>query len=300
VLGTAQILLHPTPLAGRPLLFCPKGPWLPWDDPWPLAHFFAGLEQRARRLGAFLLRMEPEVTEDNALARAHLRDFAVSRAPWELQYKTSWIVDLRPDEDALLREMKPTHRRNINKGARNGIVVVEDNAPATRARFYELLRETAQRDGFPLRTRAYLWAAWETMLAAGHAHLFLARSRSSEDLAGLMVYTLGAKMWYQYGASRTEGRNLMPAPLLQWEVMRWGKQHGITSYDMLAVPSPPHLDESHPWWGLYRFKSGFGGHLLDTVGTSDLPYRPRLSRLWRRVEPPYRRWHIWSHGNDYY
>ena len=45
-----------------------------------------------------------------------------------------------------------------------------------------------------------------------------------------MVYTLGDKMWYQYGASRSEGRNLMPAPLLQWEVMRWGARHA----DMLS------------------------------------------------------------------
>ncbi len=113
------------------------------------------------------------------------------------------------------------------------------------------------------------------MFAAGKAHLFLAQL-NGDDLAGVMVYTLGSKMWYQYGASRSEGRNLMAANLLQWEVMRWGKRRGFTSYDMLAVPSPPHLQEDHPWWGLYRFKNGFGGHMLDTVGTSDLVYDRRV------------------------
>jgi len=297
--GTAQLLSYRTPLAGRRLLFCPKGPWLPWGDPWPLAHFFAGLGKVADDMGAFLLRMEPEVAEDDLIARAHLRDFNVRRAPWELQYKTSWTIDLSLAEDELLKRMKPTHRRNIAKGARNGITVIEDNGPATRAGFYELLRETALRDGFPLRTRDYLMAAWDAMYAAGQAHLFLAR-HEGQDLAGIMVYTLGTKMWYQYGASRTEGRNLMPAPLLQWEVMRWARGQGITLYDMLAVPSPPHLDESHPWWGLYRFKNGFGGQMLDTVGTADVALHRRTARLWGHAEPAYRRWHIWAHGNDYY
>ncbi len=102
--------------------------------------------------------------EDDLAGRAHLRDFGIRRAPRELQYKTSWVIDLTPTEDELLREMKPTHRRNINKGRRNGIVVVEDNAPATRERFYILLRETAARDGFPIRTHDYLMAAWDTCL----------------------------------------------------------------------------------------------------------------------------------------
>ena len=297
--GTAQLLRYRTPLAGRSLLFAPKGPWLPWDDAWALAHFFAKIEELAGRYGAFLLRMEPEVLEEDLTGRAHLRDFGVRRAPWELQYKTSWVIDLEPDEEHLLAAMKPTHRRNITKGRRNGVEAIEDNSPAARSRFYDLLKETALRDGFPIRTRDYLFAAWEAMVTAGHAHLFMGR-REGEDLAGIMVYILGHKMWYQYGASRTEGRNLMAAPLLQWEVMRWARARGVRSYDMLAVPSPPHLNEDHPWWGLYRFKNGFGGHMLDTVGTSDVALAPRTAALWRRMEPAYRRWHLWARDNDYY
>lgn len=297
--GTAQILAYPTPLGGRRLLYCPKGPWLHWSDPWELAVFFSGMERAARHHGDFLLRLEPEVLVGDDIGRDHLRDFAIKRARWELQYKSSWIVDLAPSEEDILAAMKPKTRYNIKYAARKGVTVSDETDSLPFGDFYALYQQTATRDAFPIRPYRYVAGAWQAMRDAGLGRLFVARYQG-QMMAALVAYTLGTKCWYMYGASQTEGRNLMPAHVLQWEVMRWAKGQGATLYDMLAIPTAEHRQEGDPWWGLYRFKSGFGGYPLDTVGSLELAYNRPLTRAWRRIEPAYYRWHLAMHGDVYY
>jgi lipid II:glycine glycyltransferase (peptidoglycan interpeptide bridge formation enzyme) len=117
----------------------------------------------------------------------------------------------------------------------------------------------------------------------------------------MLVYSFGRKYWFMLGASTGEKRNLMPSHLLQWEVMRWAKQRGITRYDMVAVPSPDNLDdESNSLHGVYRFKVGFGGEIEDFVGCLDLPVKSGRAKLWNRLEPVYYRLHQKLRGDIYY
>ena len=37
-------------------------------------------------------------------------------------------------------------------------------------------------------------------------------------------------------------------------------------------------------WGVYRFKRGFGGRLVRTIGAWDLPLKPVLYRAYRLAE----------------
>ena len=90
-------------------------------------------------------------------------------------------------------------------------------------------------------------------------------------LALIYSFTSDEKYWYAYGASRAEKRNLMPSYLLQWEVMRWVKQHGLWYYEMVSVPNPENLNENDSLWGVYRFKVGFGGEISDFLDASICP-----------------------------
>jgi lipid II:glycine glycyltransferase (peptidoglycan interpeptide bridge formation enzyme) len=58
---------------------------------------------------------------------------------------------------------------------------------------------------------------------------------------------------------------------LQWEAMRRAKARGCTEYDLFGTA--PNNDPSHPMHGLYRFKTGFGGHELHRMGCWDYPFR---------------------------
>ncbi len=150
---------------------------------------------------------------------------------------------------------------------------------------------TARRDGFAIHSAAYYEAAYHLFVAAGHGSLLLAEhpAQPGRLLAGLMVLAWGDTACYMYGASAGEQRELMPTYLLQWEAMLWARQRGCRLYDLWGVPDEDeatleaHLTARHDGlWGVYRFKRGFGGRLVRTIGAWDLVYAPvryRLSHL---------------------
>jgi len=61
----------------------------------------------------------------------------------------------------------------------------------------------------------------------------------SQSVQGLSVVTVafGDKVEYRVGASESEGRNLMPAPALQFHVMKWAYERGMRCYDLVAIPN---------------------------------------------------------------
>jgi lipid II:glycine glycyltransferase (peptidoglycan interpeptide bridge formation enzyme) len=190
------------------------------------------------------------------------------------------LVDINRDEDALLASFKPKCRYNIRLSARRGVVVrraaVEDRSVDV---MYRLMRATQARAGFMLRPRRYFEGYWRLQHASGQGDFFFAQ-RGDDVLAGCFVNHLGAKAWYKDGGSSRHHHELMAPYLLQWEVMRWLRQRGVRSYDLVAVPRPADLREDHPLYGLYRFKSGFNDHITEFVGTWDLPLHERRYAAW--------------------
>ena len=73
-----------------------------------------------------------------------------------------------------------------------------------------------------------------------------------------------------YGASSDEKRNLMASYAVQWEAIKAARRAGCEEYDMFGTA--PNAFSSHPMHGLYRFKSGFGGHLFHRMGCWDYPF----------------------------
>ncbi len=236
--------------------------------------------------------------DDFAPGRAAFRDLGFDKSLWDMQNRTTMAIDLAAPE-AMLARMKSKWRYNIKLAARKGVTVVEDNSQAARDILYEMHARTADRDGFVLRPRDYLYGAWTHMIDAGHGQIFLAY-HEGRPLAGLLAHTFGRKAWYQVGASETEGRNLMPAHALQFHVMQWAQQRGITYYDLVAIPNLEDLEAGDAgMWGLYTFKYGFGSYPIEWAGGMDLSLDPR-GHAWEFVEPAYYRLYRRRAGNLLY
>jgi lipid II:glycine glycyltransferase (peptidoglycan interpeptide bridge formation enzyme) len=300
VVGLGQFLAYDTPLVPGTLMYCAKGPWLPWEDKEAVRAFFRGVLEVAECHGAHTVKIEPEVGEQQTQVKALLSEMGFRRFRWDLNFKTTMIVDLHPSEEKLLANMKGKTRYNVRLAARKGVRIVEDNSPEAREHFWGMFEQTAERNGFVIRrSRDYQLAVLQAMDDAGRAHLFFA-THERDRLAAMLIYTFGNKCWYMLGASTNEKRNLMSNYLLQWEVMRWAKRRGIRYYDMVGVPSPDNLDESNSLYGVYRFKAGFGGEIADFMGCLDLPVKPVRAKLWNRIEPAYYRLHQKLKNNIYY
>jgi lipid II:glycine glycyltransferase (peptidoglycan interpeptide bridge formation enzyme) len=82
--------------------------------------------------------------------------------------------------------------------------------------------------------------------------------------------------------------------------MRWAKEHGARSYDLWGVPDAEEAELEAEFeqrrdglWGVYRFKRGWGGKLVRTVGAWDNVYNPVMYQAylamlkWRKRAPAY-------------
>lgn len=250
--------------------------------------------------GAFLVKLEPELSDgadvsgwETAGLRKAPRDVQITRA--------TIIVDLRGEEAALLARFKPKTRYNIRLAARKGVSVrpmpVTD---ATIDAMYRLMAATQRRAGFTLRPRRYFEDYWRLQNAAGQGD-FLFASYENTVLAGVFVTHFQRRAWYKDGGSTRQHSELMAMHLLQWETMRWLRARGIESYDLVAVPRPSELSESHPLYGLQRFKAGFSEHVTEFVGTWDLPLSTRRYAAWNRLgERIAHQWSYRRHHDLYY
>ena len=118
-------------------------------------------------------------------------------------------------------------------------------------------------------------------VSAPEVGLFTA-TYEGELIAGIIVLLYGNRATYLYGASSNSKRNLMPNYALQWEAMKYAKETGCDEYDLFGIP--PENDPGHPMYGLYRFKTGFGGKIIRRPGCWDLPLNPAGYRLYRTAE----------------
>ncbi len=280
------VLQRRIPGLGR-LWYVPKGPGV--SDATMLPPILDGLAATGR---AFTIKVEPEIVQ-SAAAQQSLRELGLVKARDVQITRATIIVDLKPDEDALLASFKPKTRYNIRLAQRRGVTVKP--VPATAANLdtmYSLMGETQSRAGFTLRPKDYFAGYWQLHAASGQGQLFFAEWEG-KVLAGLYATFLGGKAWYKDGGSIKEHAGVMAPHLLQWEAMRWLRGRDIETYDLVAVPPRDQLHDGHPLFGLYRFKSGFNESITEFVGTWDAIVDRRRHLIWQSLAE--RAAHQWAY-----
>jgi lipid II:glycine glycyltransferase (peptidoglycan interpeptide bridge formation enzyme) len=180
-------------------------------------------------------------------------------------------LNLQKQPSLLLKEMKPKTRYNIGLSQRRGVEVKSESIRSLDI-WYDLYRETALRNGIYLHDIDYFKAlltaeAYDSRSPAA-VTLLIAES-GDKPLAAMFLVISGNRASYLYGASPTENRKLMATYALQWRSITLAKEMGCTEYDMFGIAPRP--DPAHPLYGLYRFKTGFGGRQYHSMGCWDYP-----------------------------
>ncbi len=301
--AAAQLLRHPIPHTPWNFLYVSKGPALDYGNLDLVEQVLVDLESYARRSWALFVKIDPDVPrqlgevrpdqplEPTGLAVANL----LNQRGWRLsseqiQFRNTVLIDLTPSPDDLLAAMKSKWRYNIRLAERQG-VTIRPGGQADLAAFYQMYAETATRDGFLIRPETYYREVWTRFLDSGQAELLLALVEQ-EIVAGLMLFFCQQTAWYMYGASTGQHRQRMPNHALQWAAISRAKARGCQRYDLWGAPDV--FEESDRLWGVYRFKQGFGGQVVQWLGAYDYPVNralyftftqtmPRLRALLRRL-----------------
>lgn len=181
------------------------------------------------------------------------------------------VLDLSQDEQTILNRMKPKTRYNIRLALRKGVEVKSVGIEGLRT-WYNLYTETAMRNGLNLNHIQY----FQNMFAAKmecpddevNVKLMIAYYNDI-PLAAMFLVLSAHRATYLYGASSSNMRNLMPTYALQWKAIQVAKEHHCCEYDMFGIA--PNPNPSHPMYGLYKFKHGFGGEIYHQLGCWDYP-----------------------------
>jgi len=278
--------------AGLSLAYVPWGPELPPGFP---ADLSGAMEERAAILRELALALKKLLPRDTAFIRFDPPWFTEGsdalppgipppfiRSGADIQPPDTVLVDLTQPMEEIIARMKPKWRYNARLALKKGVTLRRAGVEGINV-FYDLLKETAKRDGIAIHGIGY----YRTLLAEGSSNpslqinLYLAE-HGGDALAGIVTLFRGKEAVYLYGASSDKKRNLMAPYALQLQAMEDARASGCREYDLFGIP--PRDDPSHPMAGLYRFKTGFGGRIIHRPGSWDFPCRPLVYRIFRGAE----------------
>ena len=273
IIAGISILKREIPFIRHSLFYSPRGPMIDFSRKDLLHDLLDVVEKEADRSHAISLKIDPEAPEGSGDTVKNLTSLGFEKALKQVQPRATYVVDLNPDLNDIMKGFEEKTRYNIRLAERKGVSVKEDASENGIKMFNELYHETAVRDKFLVHPINYYLKIREVLFSSGLGTNFIAYFKE-KPVAAVIIFAFGKKIWYMYGASSSESRNVMPNHLLHWEVIRWAKEKGYKEYDLWGIPVNPH--ENHPLYGVYRFKKGFNGRLVKYIGAYNFPYSPLL------------------------
>ena len=112
--------------------------------------------------------------------------------------------------------------------------------------------------------------------------LLLLATCNGDALAGAIIALSEKRALFLHGASSNHKREFMAPYILHWNAFVFARARQCDTYDMGAIS--PSDDPSHSFYGMYRFKTGFGGRFVHNSGSWDYPVKKDVYRNFRNWE----------------
>lgn len=274
VKGAMSVLIRSVPHTKKTLIYGNRAPVCDLDDKATLYALLDGVKELAKEYNAYAIKIDPDVPSSNEQFASYLKDYGFRLKSGGKNFEAiqpKYVFRLNVEgktEEEILAGFHQKWRYNIRVAQKKGVEVRicgEEMVPA----FADLMLTTGVRDGFVTRQPEYFRNLLRNL--GEHARLYMAFSEGV-PIAGTLAIHYGDKVWYLYGASSNEHRNLMPNYLLQWNMIQWAIETGCRIYDFRGVSGD--VSEDNPLYGLYRFKKGFGGDFTEFIGEMDYVVSP--------------------------
>ena len=251
-------------------LLIQHGPILRDPKPQSLDLLLQELKKIAKTEGASFIRMNPlwERTKEN---EDLLKKFGFRQSPMHANaYEATWKLDVSPEEEELLKNMRKTTRYLIRQTLKNQDITIEKSERAEDIEEYAKLNaEVAERQKFVPFSSEFIKNEFKVFSKDKQVLLFLGKCKG-ELAAAAMVLFWSDMAFYHQAASRSKyARFFVPYSLL-WEAIKEAKKRGCLLFDFWGYIDPQ-KQSRHPWAGPTLFKMGFGGKASEYVKTQDLP-----------------------------
>ncbi len=270
-----QTLICREPRSGLGFGYVPKGPR-------PTADQLDAMRQLARAHNCLAIKIEPDVSwafplshfdeEDGRILECTLKESG-ARPAKRMFPPATFVIDLRDDEELLLKRLPRMTRYNIGVARRHGITVECDQSDQGFEEFLSLFQsEVAPR--MPVAQQhspEHLRTFWRTVGASGWTYVLKAKL-GDELIAAMLLMKFKDRLYYPYGASHRKNTSLKAPTMLMWEAIRQGKMLGCTDFDLWTAIDCDQADEvgPHTYEGVHRFASRFGGQWRKLMPAWDL------------------------------
>jgi lipid II:glycine glycyltransferase (peptidoglycan interpeptide bridge formation enzyme) len=283
--AAAQALVRRVPVLGV-VLYAPRGPLVAdrragWEAvPRLVEHLHAATD------GVFL-RVSPGVDTGDEAAVAPLVAHGFVELPdlWSLWNTPRNVMrlDLAGADREVLGRMARKRRQHLSTGPHKGITTEIRTSLGALRTFHALHAAHARREGYPVPP----WPALEALYHefAADDGLAVVSGHVGGELAGMLVgLRFGPMAHTLYAASTPAAHRTPVGDLLHWALMRWARDAGCRELDLGSSCTAIPPTETHPNYGIYRFKYELGARL-----TLCAPYHDRVLaglryRLARQLE----------------
>lgn len=281
LVAAAQVLIKRLPFGIGSLAYVPRGPVGNWQDQDVATRLFGALHVIARENHVAMLKVEPAVLDSPEVKRT-FSSLGFCPSAYSNQPCALVILDTSADSETILRGVRDSTRRHIRAAERKGVTVRQGGVDDINT-FYGLMRATAKRGGFALRSREYYEAEFRGFDEDSQAIMLLADS-GGQTIGAHIAYFFG-KHAAQFHLASHSGSTVSPNHLLVWEQIKWAKDRGCCTFDLGGIPDEASeliangeelpTDRIDGLWGVCRFKRGFSKDIVTYAGSFDYVYAPR-------------------------
>lgn len=259
-------------------LLCPHGPVFP--DEAAARHYLPELiaysQELARKHRAAVIRIAPLLTTSPSNTDLFAQ-LGFRPSPLHVHTELTWILDLTPPEEQLLRGMRKTTRQSIQRAQASPLHAEVVNNNSVIDRFWPLYQATKIRHRFVPFSRQFLQDQFDIFRQAEQAYAVFVRQGDQDVAAGIFMQ-FGRTVFYHHGASLKLPASLPASHLVQWQSIQEAKKRGAARYNFWGIA--PANKSRHPFTGITVFKTGFGGYSVDYLHAQDLPLSWRYWPLW--------------------
>ena len=289
-----QLTIHQIPHTKWAIGYLPKGSL-------PTQEVLAELHKIGKENNCIFIQLEPATPRHSGLDPesiqnkreilkqvqddAYFKRLGLRPAAHPLFTKYTFMLDLTHSEEEILKTMHSKTRYNIRVAQKHGVEVEEDDSDKAFDTFWKLTEETTKRQGFFAHTKNYHKLHWETFPhkttdGGLSSHLFVGKYKG-KILSTLLLLVFKDTLYYPYGASSNEERNVMHSTYTMWEAIKFGKKLGLKKFDMWGAANAADPTPDNPYYGFHRFKQGFGANLIEFVGSYDLIINPMFYEFYK-------------------
>lgn len=270
----AQLLTRT--VAGTLIAWAPGGPVLrfPASDPGPMAELLEGLLSEVRELaGRTYIRFDPHVAHDPVAAYTFGRTCRRPLVPVNTRFSS--VLDLKPTIAEILAGMAHKHRYNTRRALEQPIEWSFGNDQDSAHALAELYGEVVHDKRLRARevTTADLRCLCESL--GGNAAILVGRVAGT-PVTALLTLAFAGRAFLMLPATGRAGRAIGAGYAMHYRLFEELRRQGVVSVDLGG------LDPRARMADVDRFKSGFGGSLVEYVGE------------WEWASHPWLRWALGS------